>query len=184
LPFLGILHSLPASAEAITYIYDGIGSGSLGASSFDSVAFIITALADTDNISPWPAAADLQNTHLSTSIQIAGLGTFDIFTPSHTWIGSAEEPSGGLGKDLGINWITIQHPGLVGYQLDTALGPLLDTTPEHWDQFNNVTTSGGSLSFSFMTSVTFTAAPEPSRWLLLAAGLGCLVALRRVSRRG
>ena len=25
--------------------------------------------------------------------------------------------------------------------------------------------------------------PEPSRWLLLAAGLGCLVALLRVSRR-
>jgi hypothetical protein len=26
--------------------------------------------------------------------------------------------------------------------------------------------------------------PEPSRWLLLAVGLGCLMVLHRVSRRG
>jgi len=36
----------------------------------------------------------------------------------------------------------------------------------------------------WLAGAAFVFLPEPSRYLLLAAGLGCLMVLHRVSRRG
>jgi hypothetical protein len=166
-----------ANAEPILYRYTGIGSGSLGSSSFESASFTIRASADTDNIATW-VDADLQNTHLSTSIEIDGLGTVDITTPSHTWIDQA--CCGGIGEDLSSNWITIDESGLFGYGLDTDLGPIVDTSPLDVVQFSGVSTSGGSLTFDSISSVTFVATvPEPGLSVLLAIAVAPLLARRR-----
>lgn len=166
-----------AQASPITYVYDGFGTGILGGSPFTDAAFTITASADTDNITAWPyASGGPQNTHLSTLIDIAGLGSFSITTPSHSWISALDTGRGGLGENLDGNWITLEEPALIGYGLDTVLGPVLENSPLHVNQFNNVATTGGALDFSSISSVTFTAIPEPATLILL--GLGGLVAVR------
>ena len=169
--------SVRAFAAPIYYIYLGVGSGSVGSTVFDAVTFTIIATADTDNIAPW-SSADLQNTHLSTTIEIADVGLFSIDTPSHTWI--LEDCCGGLGRDLATNWITIGEAGFnsVGYGLDTILGPILEENPFS-TQFHTVATSGGVLSFTAMEHVTFealTQAPStaPIRCCLSAVVSGLL----------
>ncbi len=170
--FSGVLHSSPANAVPITYTYDGVGSGTIGTSTFSGAAFSIVASADTDNIQPW-SNADLQNTHLSTSIHISGVGTFDILTASHTWI--AQNCCAGIGEDLSSNWITMNSTQLidVGYGLDTNIGPIIDNSPSNINQFTGVSTSGGTMAFSSVSTVSFTATvvPEPSTAILLTIGL-------------
>ena len=56
--------SLPAFAVPITYVYQGLGNGVLDQTTFLERVFTITALADTDNITPWVnAGGGPQNTH-------------------------------------------------------------------------------------------------------------------------
>jgi hypothetical protein len=167
-----------AQASPITYVYDGFGTGTLGGSPFTDAAFTITASADTDNITVWShASGGPQYTHLSTLIDIAGLGSFSITAPSHSWISGSDNGWGGLGENLSSNWITLEEPALFGYGLDTLFGPVLENSPLHVDQFNDVATTGGTLGFSSISSVTFAAIPEPATLSLLA--LGTLAAIRR-----
>lgn len=171
--------SLSAFATPITYLYEGFGSGTLGGSAF-STNFSITASGDTANITYWaPALGGPQNTHVTTTIQITGLGLFTILTPSHTWL--VPGMGGGLGANLASNWITIDVAGFgAGYGLDTDFGPVTDTSPIHVNQFHDVNTSGGALTFSSIREVTFSAStgetvPEPATLVLFGialAGLG------------
>ena len=77
--------------------------------------------------------------------------------------------TGGLGKNLDFNWIKFQENALIGYGLNTPIGPVLEVSPTNVDQFHDVSTSGGLLKFTSISAVTFTAiiAPEPSTLLLL-----------------
>ncbi|MCX6590293.1 MAG: PEP-CTERM sorting domain-containing protein [Acidobacteria bacterium] len=171
-------------ASPITYIYSGTGSGSIGGSSFADEAFTITATADTSNISPW-CCSPLQNTHLSTTIKIGKAAVFTILTPSHTWL--QEGFALGLGENLSNNWLSLPAAALVnvGYGLATAIGPVTYVSP--WDvyQFNGISTSGGALTFTSISTATFEAVvpgavPEPSSMLLLATGMLGLAVGRRV----
>lgn len=178
--------ALPLAAAPITYTYAGTGSGTLGTQSFLDAAFTFTAVADTANIVPWVnAGGSPRNPHLSATITIAGLGTFAVTTPSHTWL--AETCCGGLGEDLAVNWVTLDTPSFhsIGYGLATNLGPIVDNSPSDVDQFNGVQTAGGVLSFTSISSITFTAAtndvPEPGTWT--ATALGCLLLFVRFAQR-
>lgn len=179
----------PVSARAvpITYVYEGTGSGTLGEGSFSEASFTISALADTDNITAWQAT-NRQNTHQSTTITIAGLGTHEILSPSHTW--HQDQGDGGLGADLGPNWITFSGGLEFGtewffYALDTSIGPLVEDDPLNVVQFAGVSTTAGSLSFFAIDSVSFTATviPEPSSLALVGLGLaGLALSSRKVGR--
>lgn len=167
----------PAAAHAvpITYIYSGTGSGTFGEQAFSDASFTIAAQADTSNIMSWQET-NLQNTHDSTTITITGIGTHEILSPSHTWHQTAGD--GGLGENLGANWITLSGGFALGaewfsYALDTNIGPIVVDDPLSVNQFNNVSTSGGTLSFSAIDTVSFSATviPEPSSLVLLGIGL-------------
>ena len=181
----------PLFSAPIVYSYVGIGSGQLGTQSFSGAEFAIVAQADTANIMPWMAGA-LQNTHSSATISIEGIGAFNILTASHTWIG--QNFGGGLGGNLALNWVTIDEAAFssVGYGLATSLGPVVDNSPQHVVQFFGVATSGGSLRFSSIQSITFTATaqgdagavPEPTTAaLLFGGGLALAAATSMQSRR-
>lgn len=183
LALLALLVTLPfsASATGITYTYSGTASGSLGATAFSNAEFVITALADTDNIGPW-CCSDLHNTHSTASISIGGLGTSVFLDATHTWM--AEGCCMGFGFNDDNNLITLFTPAVadVGYTLDTAFSPVTDDTASTQGQFTNVGTTGGSLTISSLGPVTFQASlvPEPSAYALMMVGLlGVAAAARR-----
>ncbi len=73
------------------------------------------------------------------------------------------------------------------YGLATNFGPVLDATP-FFTQFVNQATSQGALSVTSMRNATFqattgTVVPEPSTYLLMAAGLAVVGVVSR-RRRG
>jgi hypothetical protein len=176
-----------AVATPITYIYSGNGTGQLGSSPFFNANFTITALADTINIKPWgDAVGGPQNTHLSTMIDIAGVGSYLITTPSHTWMDGSHDGSGdgGLGKNLGVNWIMFEEHTLADYGLNTPIGPVLEDLPTDVEQFHDISTSGGLLKFDSISTVTFTAiiTPEPSSGILFLVGFFA-TQLHRTRRR-
>lgn len=176
--FLALACAGVAEATPITYLYSGSGTGSLGNVSFTNAEFLITAQADTSNITPWVNAGfGPQNTHLLTTIDIGGLGVHTINMPSHTWV-VPDGSVGGLGENLYLNWVTLSESFLPGYGLDTAYGPVTDTTPWDVGQFNSVNTTGGLLSFTSISTITFEAilVPEPSAMPSVAGVglLGCL----------
>lgn len=187
------LASAPAHATPITYTYTGSGSGTLGEGAFTDASFTITAQADTDDIMPW-LGTNRQNTHASASITISGLGTHQILTPSHTW--HQNMGGGGLGENLSANWVTLDGSELgldwFSYALDTSIGPIVDDDPLNVVQFTGVSTSAGTLSFSAIDTVSFTAVlvPEPGTLVLVGLGLAGLVVpaarrqLRHARRRG
>lgn len=183
---LAMMPSL-ASASLITYTYSGTATGSLDVTGFGPAAFVITALADTANIGPW-CCGNAQDTHSSASIDLTGFGVFDFTLPTHTWI--SEGCCMGFGRDLGLNLLTLIHvPGLtdVGYGLDTATGPFSDPIAGAPGQFVDIPTTGGLLTFSSVSDVTFEAStapevPEPATLLLFGTGLA-VVARRGLRRR-
>jgi hypothetical protein len=168
-----------ADAAPITYLYRGVGSGDIGAASFVDASFVITALADTNNIGSW-CCSSLQNTHLSTTLQITGLGSFVITTPSHTWWSPGVL---GLGKNLSSNWMTFIDSAFDSYDLATDFGPV-SGPPYHVAQFQSVDTSGGTLRFTSIPTASFQAitgstVPDAgSSLLLLGVGLAGLRAWR------
>jgi hypothetical protein len=182
---IGFVVPISADADPVTYIYAGIGTGSLDSVAFVNAGFTITASADTDNITVWPNAQDgPQNTHLNTTIEINGLGIHTILTASHSWMNGEGNGSGGLGGYMhGGNWITLIEPALIDYGLDTSIGPVFERSPANVNQFRNVSTSGGTLDFesSFVVSFTSVVIPEPTAALFLC-GSGALIGLRRRRR--
>jgi hypothetical protein len=145
----GVTFAAAVLASPITYLYKGNASGQLGTTAFSNADFIITAIADTDNIKPWSgfeAYHAIQNIHSSAIIEIVGIGSFDILTASHTWVADcivSGRTCGGIGKNLGFNWLTIDE-GLGGYHLSTQIGPISDSTPLAGGSFGGVLTSGGT----------------------------------------
>ncbi len=187
-----------AKADTMQYTFQGIGTGTLGSTSFTEASFTITVLADRQLITAGGGIFSVNST-LAT-ISIAGFSVTTFVTATRVF--SNEKLSvagfsraGRRGQDL----VDIANAAFATYNLTTSFGPVFVAVPFAVYQFQNVATTAGLLSFSSIRDVTFQAVrlgktmipgrplmpvPEPGTLTLVALGaLGMGVFRRRFSAR-
>jgi hypothetical protein len=175
-----------ASAAPITFIHTAVdGSGSIGDIEFVRKDITITATGDT------AARVDLGNgfaiEHISASIEIQDVGTFDFQVPTRTYVnnefataGFSRSTDGGeFGTDLVDSG---EDPSLAAWDMLSSFGPVPgDGGFLQWS-FEDVLTSGGVLFFNDNPGLggTFEAIVIPAPASIAAfASVGLLAGRRR-----
>ncbi len=165
------LLAMSAAAEQLTFIHEGSGSGTLDGSTFPASAFVITAVVDTDDRTSFTNGWSIG--HLSASITIDGLGTFDFISATRTFVNNGGQivgfsRNGISGMDL---FDGPENTAFADWDMLSPIGPISgDGYLMQWDDSPQINTSGGSLFFNEESSdATFTAIPEPATIALLLA---------------
>ena len=184
-----------SNAAPVTFIHTGIGSGTIGATSFTNAPFTITEIGNTASVQdctvPTALAPCFFVNDLSASVSISALGIFNILTPTRTFVDqdlllAGFGLSGPTGQDIfdGPN-----SPLFANYDLATSIGPVtgFGSLVQNQSLAGPLSTSGGDLLFvDSLTPATFQATiaviPEPSTLFLVALVLPCL-AIRRKTRK-
>lgn len=168
----------------MTYLFSGSGSGTMGGSAFTSQSFLVSITGDASGV----AFSDLLLT-----IGIFGLpGTITIgsgpaisFTEALVVFGSTTSGAVGFGNLVQGNLIAGVVAAPSGVDLVSNFGPASAANGD-LDQFVDVATSGGLLTFSAMSDFTFqsiaTTVPEPAAPVLVVVSMAGLALARR--RRG
>ena len=185
--------STHALAVPITLTHAGSGGGTLAGSAFANTGFTITATADTDNWASCGGSTCNYLDHVSASIEINGLGTFDFVTLTRTFVNNnivGFSRGGSLGSDLynGPNDVAIG-----GWDRMSDIGPIAGTANLLQWLGEDVITSGGVLVFDgdSVLDASFSAAigdpttpptiPEPGSLALVLTAVAGLIgrSLRR-----
>jgi hypothetical protein len=166
-------------AGPIDFIFQGIGSGSVGTAGFTSVPFRFTQSSDTNLITGFvsgPAIIFETPAASGATIAIAGFGTgtvstvtqvLDLQQPPSSFISLAITATGGDigGRDAAFDT----------YDLQSAFGPII--TPSQFATGFTVASTLGTVSISAISSLTFSAVPvvttvpEPGTPVTLGVGL-------------
>ena len=170
-----------ANAAMITFIHTAVdGSGFVGSTEFIRKDITITAVGDTT------ARVDLLGgfaiQHISASITIEDVGTFDFLVPTRTYVNNETEAAGfSRSADGGENGLDLvdsgQDPSLAAWDMLSSIGPVSgDGGFLQWAA-QDVLTSGGVLFFNNNSGLggTFEAIviPAPaSAGVLALAGIG------------
>jgi hypothetical protein len=192
-----------ASAAVVTYTATTTAGGLAGANGFGGQIKVVS-VADTATkqacLGPVTDCYVVINT--STSIEISGLGVFNLTNPSYTFVNNGSglfgfgevNPSapGFLNSFLFLNNVFDPIPtstALANYDLVSSLGPV--TTNGIANNFFApvIFTDGGAISFSvprsaiamFQATVA-QSVPEPATWALMIAGFslaGCTLRRRK-----
>jgi hypothetical protein len=182
-----------SQAVPITYIFSGVGSGSLGTGTFSDVSYVITLFADTKNIVTTPLL--FGESHVpdsSATLFVNGLGTATISsqlevndfenlgTEGAATISLIVRTGSSSAPILGV------HPFSKNYYLGEPIGPVGGPGVNYQDSGVSISTSDGDFTFSSLSSVRFQATlqpvPEPS-WLALVCTAGLTLGLFTRNRR-
>ena len=189
------LWGLAAQAVPITYISEGIGSGTVGNVTFTDVAFRFTSKADTNDLIPLSSSIFVIP-NLLTTVVLDGIGAFDFATPTLTHlntlfngVGLSRNDGGPLGQ---VDFINRADPVFAGWDLVSNFGPVI--TAVFTTQFNppylpvllsngeQITFAEGGESRGIFQAIVATDVPEPAGISL--AGLALVIALKgRRARR-
>ncbi len=186
---LGLILSWLGLADPIVFSIQGVGTGTVDTTAFNDVAFTFSVTTDTTLITTFAYAdgeAGFQTPEVSgAGITIGGVGsgTFtdaeDIFVSNTTtYAGITDAGTEDLLDGFNTSFST--------YDLQSSIGPLPMTSLEALNQFVDIPTSLGSVSFTTATGVLFTAAtgltPEPGTLVLGAAGALLLAGIKLLAR--
>jgi PEP-CTERM motif len=175
----------------IEFVETGIGSGSIGTTSFSNSTFTITSFADTTNrlLDTSTSAFVYSIDHDSSEIAINGVGTFQFLSKTRTYVnntkstvGFSRGPSGSLSALDLYNGLT--NPAFGTWDMLSSIGPITGTTKLlQWNDFESaVQTNAGQLIFNSANNISgsfsATIVPEPSTLTLLALGVVGLVVAR------
>jgi hypothetical protein len=169
------------TAQALTVTVTGIGSGSLGGTSFTNAAFTILAEADQSDVSVIGDGYRVDNS--TTSIDIAGLGVATLGDSL-----AEEDVTNPSGPDnfaiadftVGNAILVSTNPSFASYDFSSSLGPVTGSTSLSPAAIFGTNLGGLTLTSSGNTTVTVDA-PEPA--FLFLAALPCSLALIRFRSR-
>ena len=190
-PLTGILvasalWASPGYAAAEIYTITGTGSGSLNGTAFSNSAFTFTLTGDPTT---------LQNLGLTTVIDplTSATATIDGLSPVTFDLGTRLGQNGieiffsraGIGFDLFDFMLASQ------VNLASNFGPVTGTNITSLNQFINVATSGGNLTFTQSSNVQFSGTiantapslPEPGTWATMLLGFAGIGFVARSSRK-
>jgi hypothetical protein len=167
-----------------TYVFSGSATGTIGSIAFTNAALTITASADVTTALLNPGIADLDFPSPGLTIAIAGIGTGTLTGDADIFVNYSF--SGGT---IGVETVSAQLAEIedtdigstifASYNLQSSLGPIgTEAADPDIPQFQNISTSIGSLTVSSYNSIRFqalvgasTAAPEPGGLALIAIGM-------------
>jgi hypothetical protein len=179
-----------AGAAFVTYTETGVGSGTLGASSFTNALITFTQTSDTNSVilgNPPPSGVIFFGApDFTSTVNVAGLGTASITVPTFTQSTSSIEFAGvGLGDPnsgqplpilLGVSALALRT-----YDLRSSIGPITGTTISLPLGQPFATNLGPFVLASTAATATFqaTVVPEPSSLALCVLGVAAVASYGR-----
>jgi hypothetical protein len=171
-----------ADAVVISYHFSGTGSGSVAGVPFSDAAFSIEAVGDTDDVYLLGTTAAVVDSLIGV-ISIEGFGVGSLAEAATVFTNQVTEVAGVATLSSGdiISLQNVAGMGLDSYDMVSSFGPLTSTEP-FFNQFVDVGSSFGLITFSNMDSATFTATVVPEPAGALFGAIGCISLMSRRAR--
>jgi hypothetical protein len=179
-----LFYAVAASASLLTVTYSGLGTGSIGSTTFSNALFTITETLDTSNRQALGSNIGWYIDDSSAIVNIEGVGTFSMTTPTRSFVYNPGSSAGYSRASVnGSDLIEISDPAFQTWDMTTSLSPIFaNGSVLNWSALP-VNTSGGALAFEdARETINFRAVvtPEPDSWLL--SGVGFLASLALIKR--